>query len=105
MTFILYLTFIYLILITTYYFIYLKNLNYPNLFIVILNFILLIILPLYLIYFKDNYYSLIISIALLISAFLYNLKIKEIFHINKIPPIIYFLLTSYILGYIIELIV
>lgn len=101
MTFILYFTFIYLIILVSYYFIYLNNLTYNRLFTIILNFIFLIILPLYYFYFKDNLYSLVISIGLMISAFSLNLKIKEIFHTNKIPPLIYFLITSYILGFII----
>lgn len=100
MTFILYLTFILLILITSYYFIYLGHLNQDRLFTIILNFILLIILPLYYFYFKDNIYSIIISFVLLISSFNLNLKIKEIFHLNKILPLLYFILTSYIFGYI-----
>lgn len=99
MTLILYLTFIYLIFLITYYFIYLDNLNTNNLFIIILNFIFLITLPIYYFYFKDPIYSLIISFLLLLSSFSLNLKIKNI-HINKLPPIIYFLLTTYIFGYI-----
>ena len=104
MSFLFYLLFIYLILLIIYYFIYLKNLNYDNLFIIILNFVFLCILPLYYAYFKDNIYSLIISFFLFIASFLLNLKIKEIFHYIKIFPLIYFLLTIYILGYLINLV-
>ena len=92
-------TFIYLILMVIYYFIYLKNITYDNLFVIILNLVFLCILPLYYGYFKDNIYSLIISIALFISSFIFNIKIKEIFHSNKILPIIYFLISLFILGY------
>lgn len=99
MTFILYFTFSYLIVLVSYYFIYLNNLSYERLFIILLNFIFLIILPIYYFYFQDNLYSLIISIALMVSAFTFNLKIKEIFKTNKISPLLYFLLTSYILGF------
>ena len=103
MSYLFYLTFIYLILITIYYFIYHFNINYDSLFVIIVNFIFLIILPLYYLYFKDNIYSLIISLLLFISALWYNLKIKEIFHKTKILPIIYFLITSYIVGFMIGL--
>ncbi len=96
MSLIFYLTFILLIFIVTYYFIYLENLNHDNLFYIILNFIFLIILPLYYLYFEDLTYSLIISFMLFISAFILNLKIKEIFHEVKIFPFIYFLTTSMI---------
>lgn len=101
MSILLYLIFIYLIVITTYYFVMLDNMTYNNLFVIIINFILLILLPLYCLYFKDMIYSLIISIALLFAAFIYNLKIKEITRQTKILPIIYFLLTSFVLGLII----
>ena len=96
MSLIFYLTFILLIFIVTYYFIYLENLNHDNLFYIILNFIFLIILPLYYLYFEDLTYSLIISFMLFISAFILNLKIKEIFHEVKIFPFIYFLTSSMI---------
>lgn len=98
MTIILYLTFIFLIFLITYYFIYLNNLTYDNLFTIILNFIFLIILPLYYFYFQDIILSIIISFLLLTSAFFLNTTIKKIFRKTKIPPIIYFLLTSYIFG-------
>lgn len=101
MSFILYLTFIYLIIIVSYYFIYLNNISYERLFVIILNFILLIILPLYYFYFNSFIYSLIISIGLTLSSFSLNLKVKNIFHENKILFLIYFLLTSLILGIII----
>ncbi len=101
MTLLFYLTFIYLIIMTFYYFIYLKKLDYDNLFVIILNFTFLIILPLYYNYFNDLKYSLIISTVLFISSFVYNLKIKEIFHENKIFPLIYFLINCFILGYLI----
>ncbi len=101
MSFLLYFTFIYLIILVAYYFIYLKNINNNHLFIIILNFILLILLPLYYCYYKDNIYSLIVSFFLTLSSFSMNLKIKKIFQETKIPFIIYFLLTSYILGKII----
>lgn len=101
MSIIFYLTFIYLIYLVTYYFIYLDNMTYDYLFTTILNFIFLITLPLYYNYFKDNIYSLIFGIALVISSFSLNLQIKKIFHTNKIPFIIYFLSTSLILGLII----
>ena len=104
MTLLFYLTFIYLIIMSFYYFIYLKKLDYDNLFVIILNFTFLIILPLYYSYFNNLIYSLIISIALFISSFIYNLKIKEIFHENKIFPLIYFLINCFILGYVIGLI-
>ncbi len=97
MTLCFYLTFIYLNVITIYYFGYLNNINMDNLFVIILNYIFLIILPLYFSYFNDLFYSIIISGALFGSAFFYNLKIKEIFHENKILPIIYFLITFIIL--------
>lgn len=100
MTLALYLTFIYLIILVTYYFIYLDKLDNDNLFTIILNFIFLIILPIYYFHFKDNIYSIIISFFLLISSFSLNLKIKEAFHTNKIPPILYFILTIYFFGYI-----
>ena len=110
MSLLFYLTFIYLIIMVIYYFIYLKNISYDNLFVIILNFTFLCILPLYYSYFKENIfnfslvliiiYSLFISIALFISAFIFNLKIKEIFHTNKIFPLIYFLITFFILGVI-----
>lgn len=100
MSFLFYLTFIYLIFLVTYYFIYLEKLNNNNLFTIILNFIFLIILPIYYFHFKDINYSFVISIFLLISSFFLNLKIKEAFHTNKIPPLIYFILISYIFGYI-----
>ncbi len=103
MTLLFYLTFIYLIIITIYYFLILKNITYDNLFVIILNFIFLIILPLYYAYFKDNLYSFIISVLLCISAFFYNLKIKEVFRLNKILPIIYFLITCFILSYMISI--
>ena len=103
MSYLFYLTFIYLIFITIYYFFYNFNINHDNLFVIIINFIFLIILPLYYLYFKDNIYSFVISILLFISAIWYNLKIKEIYHQNKILPIIYFLITSYMVGYMIGL--
>ena len=96
MSLLFYLTFILLIFIVTYYFIYLENIDHDNLFYIILNFIFLIILPLYYLYFEDLLYSLIISFMLLISSFILNLKIKEIFHEVKIFPFIYFLITSLI---------
>ena len=68
MSLIFYLTFILLIFIVTYYFIYLENLNHDNLFYIILNFIFLIILPLYYLYFEDLTYSLIISFMLFYQA-------------------------------------
>ena len=100
MTFILYFTFVYLIILVSYYFIYLNNLTLDRLFTILTNFIFLIILPIYYFYFKDNLYSLIISIALTLSAFTFNLKIKEIFYTTKIPPLLYFILTICILGLI-----
>ena len=103
MSLLFYLTFILLIFIITYYFIYQENLNHDNLFYIILNFIFLIILPLYYLYFEDLFYSFIISIMLFISAFILNLKIKEIFHEVKIFPLIYFLTTSFILAIILKL--
>ena len=103
MSYLFYLTFIYLIFITIYYFFYNFNINHDNLFVIIINFIFLIVLPLYYLYFIDNIYSLVISILLFISAIWYNLKIKEIYHQNKILPIIYFLITSYIVGFMIGL--
>jgi len=101
MSIIFYLTFIYLIILVTYYFIYLDHITYDYLFTIILNFVFLITLQLYFNYFKDNLYSLIFSIALIISSFNLNLQVKKIFHTNKIPFIIYFLITSFILGSII----
>ena len=103
MSLLFYLTFILLIFVITYYFIYQENLNHDNLFYIILNFIFLIILPLYYLYFEDLFYSFIISIMLFISAFILNLKIKEIFHEVKIFPLIYFLTTSFILAIILKL--
>ncbi len=103
MSYLFYLTFIYLILITIYYFLYHFNINYDTLFVIIINFIFLIILPLYYLYFKDNIYSLIISFLLFGSAIWYNLKIKEIYRNTKILPIIYFLITSYIVGFMVGL--
>lgn len=102
MSLIFYLTFILLIFIVTYYFIYLENMNHDHLFYIILNFIFLIILPLYYFYFNDYIYSFVISFMLFISSFLLNLKIKEIFHQVKIFPFIYFLITSFILGIILH---
>ncbi len=101
MNFLFYFTFLYLIFIVSYYFVYKNKLDLDNLFTIILNFIFLIILPLYFYYFKDSILSLIISILLFISAFVFNIKIKEKFYENKIPPLLYFLITCYILGYII----
>lgn len=103
MSLIFYLTFILLIFIVTYYFIYLENIDHDNLFYIILNFIFLIILPLYYFYFNDLIYSFIISIMLLISSFILNLKIKEIFHEVKIFPLIYFLINSLIVGIILSI--
>ena len=103
MSLIFYLTFILLIFIVTYYFIYKENINHDNLFYIILNFIFLIILPLYYYYFEDLIYSFFISIMLFISAFFLNLKIKEIFHEVKIFPLIYFLITSFILSIILKM--
>ena len=103
MSLIFYLTFILLIFIVTYYFIYKENINHDNLFYIILNFIFLIILPLYYFYFEDLIYSFFISIMLFISAFFLNLKIKEIFHEVKIFPLIYFLITSFILSIILNM--
>ena len=102
MSLIFYLTFILLIFIVTYYFIYFKNINNDYLFYFILNFIFLIILPLYYYYFNDYIYSFVISFMLFISSFFLNLKIKEIFHQVKIFPLIYFLITSFILGIILH---
>ena len=87
-------------IITIYYFIYLQNINYDNLFFIILNFIFLAILPLYYYYFEDLSYSLGASIFLFIASYFLNLKIKEIFHEIKIFPFIYFLLTSILLTII-----
>ena len=103
MSLIFYLTFILLIFIVTYYFIYKENINHDNLFYIILNFIFLIILPLYYFYFEDLIYSFFISIMLFISAFFLNLKIKEIFHEVKVFPLIYFLITSFILSIILKM--
>lgn len=102
MSLIFYLTFIILIFIVTYYFIYLENINHDNLFYIILNFLFLIILPLYYLHFNDLIYSLIISIMLFISSFILNLKIKEIFHEVKTFPLIYFILTAIIVGIILK---
>ncbi len=102
MSLIFYLTFIILIFIVTYYFIYLENINHDNLFYIILNFLFLIILPLYYLRFNDLIYSLIISIMLFISSFILNLKIKEIFHEVKTFPLIYFILTAIIVGIILK---
>ncbi len=103
MSYLFYLTFIYLILITIYYFIYNYNINYDNLFVIIINFVFLIILPLYYLYFKDNIYSLMISLLLFGSAVWYNIKIKELYHQIKVLPIIYFLITSFITGFMMGL--
>lgn len=98
MSILFYLTFIYLIYLVTYYFIYLDHLTYDSLFAIILNFIFLITIPIYYSYFKDNIYSLIFGMSLVISAFYLNLQVKKIFRTTKIPFIIYFLITSFILG-------
>ena len=103
MSLLFYLTFILLIFIVTYYFIYLENIDHDNLFYILLNFIFLIILPLYYLYFEDLLYSLVISFMLLISSFMLNLKIKEIFHEVKIFPFLYFLITSLIVSMILTL--
>ena len=100
MSLLFYLTFILLILIVIYYFIYQENLNQDHLFYIILNFIFLIILPLYYFYFEDLIYSLIIGIMLFINSFILNLKIKEIFHQVNPSTLIYFLLTAFILNLI-----
>ena len=105
MNIIIYLTFIYLILLVTYYFIYLKKINHDNLFIVILNFIFIIILPLYYYYFKDNISSIIISVILLISSYILNIKAKNIFKKVLIPFIIYYFLCCFILGYLLTTII
>lgn len=101
MSYIFYVTFIYLNSLIFYYFIYLKKLNSNNLFTIILNFIFLSILPIYYIYFKDLIYSLIFSILLLISSLSLNIQIEKEFHSIKIPPLIYYFLTSIIFGLII----
>ena len=103
MSLLFYLTFILLIFIVTYYFIYLENIDHDNLFYILLNFIFLIILPLYYLHFEDLLYSLVISSMLLISSFMLNLKIKEIFHEVKIFPFLYFLITSLIVSIILTL--
>lgn len=97
-----YLTFISLIFITTYYFIYLENLNHNNLFYIILNFLFIIILPIYYYYFEDLIYSLIINIILSITSFILNLEIKKIFNHSKILPLINFFLINIILFIIIN---
>ena len=102
MSLLFYLTFIILIFIVIYYFIYKENINHDNLFYIIINFIFLIITPLYYSYFNDLTYSLIISIMQFISAFFLNLKIKEIFHEVKIFPLIYFLSTALIVSIILK---
>ena len=96
----LYLTFIFLICITGYYFIYLKKLNVDNLFTIILNFVFLTILPLYYFYFKDYFLSMIVTILLLISAFILNIKFNIFFIKINIPYLIYYCLTSIIFGYV-----
>ena len=101
MSIIFYLTFVYLIFIVSYDFIYKKNLNKDNLFTIIINFIFLIILPLYYFYFEDMIYSILISTILLISSFFLNLKAKESFKKIKLSTLFYYLLTSLILSYII----
>ena len=78
MSLLFYLTFILLIFVITYYFIYQENLNHDNLFYIILNFIFLIILPLYYLYFEDLFYSFIISIMLFISAFILHFYLKKV---------------------------
>lgn len=98
-----YLTFTLLLTFSIYYFIYLNNLNHNNLFIIIVNFILLNTIPLYLYIFKDNIYSLIISFFLLITANILNKEIKKIFHKQKIPSLIYLFITLYIFIYILFL--
>ena len=90
-------TFIYFILLFAYYFLINYNLDYDNLFIIILNFIFLIILPIYYIYFQDNLYSIFIAFFLVLSSFFFNLKIKEIYRCNKLFPLFYFIITCYIL--------
>lgn len=101
MNYLFYFTFLFLIFLVSYYFIHKNKLNNDNLFTIILNFIFLIILPLYFSYFKDIFLSLIISVLLFISALFLNLKIKDEFHETKIAPLIYFLITCYILGFMI----
>ncbi len=91
--------FILLIFIVCYYFIYLDYLSLDTSFIVFVNFIFLLTLPLYYFYFKDLIYSSIISFLLFISAIGLNLKIKKLMHTVKLLPIIYLIIVSYINGY------
>ena len=86
-------SFICLLFNTIYYFLYQNKLNLDNLFIIILNFIFISILPLYYFHFDSIIYSLITSFCLFLTSFFLNLQIKELFHKNKITLLIYFLLT------------
>jgi len=104
MTFLLNLTFFLLLIIIFYYFIYYEKLNKDNLFTIILNIIFVSIFPIYYFYFKDYPISLIISILLLFSAFSINIKIKEVYHNVKIPSLIYFLTTAFIVGFMLKIV-
>lgn len=98
MSIIFYLTFIYLFFLICYYFIYPNNINNDNLFAIILNVIFLCVLPIYYCLFKNNMYSLLFSLCLLVSAFYLNIRIEKYFHSIAIPPLIYYFITCLIFG-------
>jgi len=100
LTLALYLTFICLVLIVSYYFIYLNNINKDNLFTIILNFTFLIILPIFYFYFKDIIYSLLISLCLLISSLSLNKKIYKTYYYIKLASSLYIILINYIFLYL-----
>lgn len=74
------------------YFIKTNSINNDNLFIIILNIIFLSIYPIYYYYFKDNLYTFLINIILIVLSLLLNIKTKEVSN-SKILPIIYLLIN------------
>lgn len=100
MSFVFYLTLIYLFIIVFYYFIYLKNINNDNLFAIILNIIFLNILPIYFNFFQSFGYSIIFGLALLASSFYLNIRAEKTFNSILIAPLIYYFMTCIIFGLI-----
>lgn len=97
-----YLTLIFLICIVCYYVIYLNIYDHDILFTVILNFIFLSVLPIYYFYFEDLIYSLIFGFLLWFSSYKLNLEIKEGLNKLALYPLLYYFLTSFILGFILN---
>lgn len=101
MSIVFYLTFIYLFIITYYYFIYLKNMNNDNLFAIIINIIFLSVLPIYYCFFQSFSYSIVFSLCLLISAYYLNIRVEKTFHSILIAPLLYYFMTCIIFGFVI----